>query len=404
MNAGVWMTDTRSISGSVAERSIMCPGWKRESRRMPDIDSEFAREGRALHLAFAEIVTEGISACHFIGDKFEGVEITKELVRDKLAPAEVALDKIGDEVFGTANYSCLTEETFSLTEVVPDCDRSTVDLLAWAGTTLLVADLKTGFGVPVHAKENYQLGFYALGAEKILLHDIGYGPFDRIVFAIIQPQPDPDLPDYTLWEVPDGWLHRYRVLLKTAYQRMQDPKAELVPGTWCKFCPARPKCSAYKAAGAAMIKRDVEGMTAIELGALLEQAEHVKGWISALQKYAKEQLRSGAQVPGYKLVHKRKNREWVLHAAEIVRRCEQAEVDAHQPVKLKSPAMLEKDLGKARFQKLFPGAVKQDLGDLTMVPSTDPRPAAGGSADRLVGARLKGAPKLKIATPQKEKA
>lgn len=389
------MVDSRSISGSSAERSIMCPGWRREARGMPESGSSYAREGTALHVVtLEECIVGGADPRSFVGEVVKGVEITKEHIRDTVEPAIDALDAIAGEVFGDADYTLAVEQTFGLQDVVPDCDHTTVDLMAWAGDVLVVADLKTGRGVSHHARESYQLGFYALGAEKVLRNLGVVGSPRRIVFAIIQPSDGEDAPDYSTWDVPDGWLHKYRVLLKQTYLRTQDSKAELVPGTWCKFCPGQPRCSAYKTTAQALINVKPEGLTALEVSDLLREADLVEGQISALRRYAHAQMTAGVQVPGWKLVKKRGRRQHVLDEAELERRCEMLGIDAWQPRKVKSPAMLEADIGRRRFREMFPGATKKEDGGLAMVSASDPRPAVGGSVNRLAGARLRVVPKL----------
>jgi hypothetical protein len=106
---------------------------------------------------------------------------------------------------------------------------------------LHVIDLKYGAGVLVEAEHNPQTRYYGLGALLGLPLDI---VIDTVELVIVQPR----LPH------PAGLVRREiltalellawgRELMAAAHRALA-PAAPLVPGRWCRFCPAALTCPA----------------------------------------------------------------------------------------------------------------------------------------------------------------
>ena len=114
-----------------------------------------------------------------------------------------------------------------------------------------------------------------------------------------------------------------------------------------------------------------------EVGLLLRKIDLVEDWATSLRAYAKEQLEKGVSVPGWKLVQKRASRKWAVPESEIVDRLVDVK-DAlfHEP-ELKSPAQIEKIVGKKRFPSDLVVSVSSGL---TLAAEHDKRPAAAVDA------------------------
>lgn len=85
------------------------------------------------------------------------------------------------------------------------------------------------------------------------------------------------------------------------------------------------------------------------------------------------------EVPGYKLVRGRKTRHW-KNEEEFVEECIRAgySADTYSEVKLRSPAQMQKQLGKKEYDAVLSELVVETEGALTLVPESDKRPAADG--------------------------
>ena len=99
-----------------------------------------------------------------------------------------------------------------------------------------------------------------------------------------------------------------------------------------------------------------------------------QAYLRDLRALAFQMLENGHPVPGYKLVAKRATRQWVSDA-KIEAWVDANNIkDAYEPVKIKSPAQLEKTLKKAKIEFPAEMAVAISSGD-TLAPESDPRPA-----------------------------
>ena len=104
--------------------------------------------------------------------------------------------------------------------------------------------------------------------------------------------------------------------LLEAAERALDPEAPLVPGAWCRFCPAAGVCPALREQALATAQAEFASMPlpspptpaslpAEEIGRLLVAADLVELWIRALRAHAHAELQAGRTIPGWKLVRKR---------------------------------------------------------------------------------------------------
>src|SRR5690606_33934959 len=63
-----------------------------------------------------------------------------------------------------------------------------------------------------------------------------------------------------------------------------------------------------------------EQLTPEQIGDLLDKADVVEEWLSALRAHAFRQAEAGVEIPGRKLVAKRATRQWAAPEEEIVKR------------------------------------------------------------------------------------
>ncbi len=100
----------------------------------------------------------------------------------------------------------------------------------------------------------------------------------------------------------------------------------------------------------------------------------LEDWAAAVRAHAQAKLERGEEVAGFKLVAKRANRSWVdeQETKQWLLAQPTLHPDEYMVTKLKSPAQIEKLVGK----KNLPADLTQKVSSgTTLVPDTDPRPA-----------------------------
>ena len=276
----------------------------------------------------------------------------------------------------TPDAQLLIEVRLDLSKYIPEGFGSS-DAVIVSDTILIVGDLKNGRGVKVDAVGNSQARCYALGATELLgeLFD-----FKDVKTLIIQPRLD---------NVSEETISR-KELIKWG-EKVLKPKAEeafkgegmFAAGEHCRFCAARYLCRERAATAMKVFEYGFESPDMIsskEIPGILNALPIAKQWISDIESYAYQQATSGIEVPGYKLVRGRKTRHWENEEA-FVEECIRAgySADTYSEVKLRSPAQMQKALGKKEYDAVLSDLVVETEGALTLVPESDKRPAADSS-------------------------
>ncbi len=254
---------------------------------------------------------------------------------------------------------------------------------------LIVIDLKYGKGIVVETDWNDQAMYYGLGA----LREVG-GDADvsKVTLVIVQPRARHHDGPIRRWTLPADTLLEYADTLSAGADATKDPDAPLVAGDHCRFCPARPTCSALKeqlfSGMVVQIPDDLDEIEEpaahvrlpdpndpIDLARAKAVADLAEFWAKEVNVLVQRALEHGVSVPGFKLVRKTSKRRW-KDEGDLERRLTNKAgvgVDDIYTKKLRSPAQLEKNpkLGKkwvARYCEKPPGG-------LTVAPDTDPREA-----------------------------
>lgn len=242
-----------------------------------------------------------------------------------------------------------------------------------------IVDLKTGQGVRVEARKNKQLTLYAAAALDAAAWTEEWTAVP-VRLTIVQPRAG----GITTWETTAGEIvGDAREIIAAAWD--VKPGAELKPGEWCRFCPAQGHCPALSKHAQLIAQMDFEAVPVdtppapetipLEIVAdLLSKARVLENWFAALRLRIMRELAAGREVPGWKLVMKRARRVW--NNAEEVEKW--AVASGLYPsdfftLDLKSPAQLEKVVGKKNLPEELYASVSSGL---TLVPASDPRPAA----------------------------
>lgn len=345
------------IGGSTIARTMACPAWLHLSKDAPKQSgsNEFADTGTLLHNCMEEMY--GDAGAHTFGDmlidgrEYNGIELTDEMIVNKLKPAFTAVESICDEL----NIDTLTLEPF--VELVPDQAGGSIDVIAVSecGADILVLDYKFGH-VSVLASENKQLLFYGLCAAVDPETALMYRKAERITFAIVQPNDVGVTLD--TWACKIGVLDGFEDEVYRAIDIVESITSDETAaphtkaGEHCRYCPALPTCP--KKTGVAEAALRLNPADAVSLNANMAMVSELEQWCKAVKKQAHEQLELGVKLADWKLVAKRASRVWTDSdtVQKKIRSNKKLTVaDTHEAPKLMSPAKLEKVLAAKGFDK-----------------------------------------------------
>ena len=367
------------LSASSAERWMTCPGSVALSRGIPSRSTSFAAEGTAAHFIAAEALKHHTNPTDYLGKTaaVEGhnVEITQEM----LDAVQEYLEDCGADLQPGDIVTVEQSFTEALKKLHPGLGGSG-DRVRWRPRTreLRVTDYKHGAGVPVDVDDNKQLKVYALGA---LLTNPDFNA-DTVELRIAQPRCEHEAGRFRSYRFPAIDLLEFAADLIEAAKRTEEFGADLVPSKKaCKWCPAQAanKCPAVEKATHALIESDfgVTDPANYSLGQIaefLEKAPLVEARISAVREFAYAAACRGEDIPGFKLVDKRATRKW--KDEDAAKKAFGAIPGAMTEPELRSPAQVEKLLGKKKFEKAAGDFVGKTSSGHTLVPASDPRPPA----------------------------
>lgn len=374
------------LSASGAYRWLACPGSVRLSEGLPDKTSSYAAEGTAAHDVAARCLTFNKKASEYLGQQVEADGFKFVVDQEMVEAVQIYLDHISSIASHVRRW-VEVDLTPALKKLHPDFG-GTVDcaVLDVEANTLHVVDLKYGAGVLVSVEDNAQLKYYALGA-MLKLEELDVVP-EKIVVTIVQPRCGSQPVRTDTFDSFD--------LIDFAEEIVQGAKAvyaegaALVPGSHCQFCRAKVTCPKLEEQTRQLMANKFQDLEAVDsrntnengiidlltdekLSEVLDMLGAVESRIKAIREEAYERAMKGNPPPGWKLVGKRATRKW-NDEAEVCTQLLGTDECFTEP-KLKSPAQVEKVLGKKKFKEIeeFVSAVSSGY---TLVKESDKRPPA----------------------------
>ena len=368
------------VGASVAERFFNCPGSVRLCATVPNPPTVYAAEGTVAHdVGSGVLLSKSVPVI--------GMEVRQDGFRIKVTDEMMdAVDVYVNHVRALCDsdefITMLVEHEFHLAHIHPDL-YGTADCVIWKpkSRVLHVIDYKHGAGKPVSVKGNKQLRYYALGA----LLSLGFNAHE-VTARIVQPRCEYEGGAIRSETFAAFDLIEWAADLLAAVKATEDPKAPLVPGDHCRgtFCPAAAICPALAERALAVARTEFSPVVPYDpqkLKFALDSRDALKAFIKALDEFAYAEAMAGrlpAEV-GYKLVEKRAIRQWkdpsavathidiALNGAKL-RGC-------YTEPELKSPAQVEKIVGKKTFTAIEKDHVIKVSSGMTLAPVDDPRPA-----------------------------
>lgn len=385
------------LAPSAAHRWISCAG----SVRMAEAaggskGSTYAAEGTAAHELAAMCLKGGYDADKFLGwvvdvetstialfEEEPDNETTFEVDEEMVEGVQMYLDAVRSLIPKKGPYELDVEQRLDMTHI-HDGIFGTGDTVLYqiAVGRLHVIDLKYGRGVAVEPEENPQLMLYGAGAARRYHNRV----LNEVVLHIVQPRaPHPHGPIRS-WQTDAITLMEFEDVLRERAAATQAPDAPLVAGEWCRFCPALATCpaarqKAFDSALSEFAEEDAtppapEALNSEQIAAVLGEAEFIGNWVKAVQVYAHAEAVAGRCPPGYKLVPKRATRKWIdeKEAEETLFYAEGLSNDViYTEPELKSPAQVEKAIGKKRFKAIEADLVVKVSSGTNLVPLSDVR-------------------------------
>ena len=369
------------LSASGADRWMNCTPSPRLEEEFPEEEaSDFAKEGTLAH-EFGDAILRNFNK--ELTNK-ELAAILKTLRKHKLYTAEMEdqVEKYTDFVVELLNQVrqktpgaiLMIEERLDFSHLVEE-GFGTGDVTIIADDVMYIVDLKYGKGIMVEAEDNPQLKLYAIAAHRAaeMMFDI-----NTITMYIMQPRLDHvssatiSVEDLLAWGENE---------VKPKAELAYEGEGKQVPGDWCRWCKAKPKCRAFAEQNLAMARFEFTEpmlLTDEELVEVYEQQPRLVEWVNSVTGYMIGEANKGTKFPGYKLVEGRSTRRWGDEEAAIAalkaRRIPQREF---LNVKLKGLGDMEKFLGPKRFSEILVDHVVKPPGKPTLAKESDKRPALG---------------------------
>jgi Protein of unknown function (DUF2800) len=372
---------------SAFERIAACPATVQRSRGMPDEPSKWAAEGTFAHTVAAEELARALG---WEGD-YSSRGFNRPEVDDEL---RAAVELYVDTVIGVVdryNDFVWVEQRIDLAPFNPPAPLwGTSDAAIFKPATghLIIPDFKYGKGIPVEVRNNLQLRIYAGGVIAGLK---GKGKIKRVDLIIVQPRArHAEGPVRMETTTADEIVMELAEIFGAMIRALQ-PNAPAYPGDHCRWCPAAPTCPEYRQA-ALSVAQDRFGnvpeehyqlpqpinLSDNDLGAILARGALFETWLEQIRQHAHHRAEHGYHIPGWKLVAKRATRKWRDEAeAEATLRYSLGEEYALHTTKLKSPAQLEKEIGKKDLRAFHDLIVAESSGT-TLAADYDNRPGVAG--------------------------
>lgn len=384
------------IGASSASRWFPCPGSPALIAKAPKQQpSKYADQGSGAHWVLEECLGTDKDPWDYVGVQFPDSEFEYEMEEEDIEAVIEAIDLIEQEM-SDGKYILDKEVSFDLSTLYPGL-YGTADIVLRSSDmkTLKVFDYKHGKGVPVEVYMNKQLLYYALGAvnwtaqkEGLELNLYGWGGvFERVELGVIQPRCRHKDGPLRKMEVTPKILDAFAIDLMVSAQATADPKAPLSAGDHCRWCPALSICGQIEKRTQELAEVDFTPisspdnlhlpepgeMSTEKISKILNFSEVITNWLTQVRGYALERLQMGQEVPGYKLVAKKANRRWKDEDEASTFLQQTWEEDELYDYEFKSPAKIEKMLGKHKgdIEHLW---YKPEVGN-TMAPEHDKRSA-----------------------------
>lgn len=352
------------LSASASKRWLNCPPSAKLNAEIPDITTEYAKEGTDAHELAEYKVNQllGIKA----DNPAENLDYYNQEMEDC---TDSYAQYIAEQMSQYSSPVVMAEQRLDFSRYVPG-GFGTGDCIIVADDVLTVIDFKYGKGVAVEAEYNPQMMLYALGALEMfsILYDI-----NEVKMVIFQPRIE-NISEFSM-SVPDllNWAENE---LKPKAELAAKGEGEFCAGEHCRFCKVKVTCRKRAEYNLAIAKYDFappDMLQDSEIAMILERADSLTAWAADVKEYALSEALKDRKWNGYKVVEGRSNRKYTDEkmAAAVVKK---AGKDPYSEPKILGITEMTKMLGgKKKFEELLSKYVYKPQGKPTLVPVSDKR-------------------------------
>lgn len=367
------------LSASGSERWINCPASPRLEENFPEETSPYAEEGTLAH-EFAEIMLKVDLKLMTMSDYRKAVADLKKHkayysdIQEDLKPyVDYVKQQFAEAKRDNPFAKIMIEQKFDLQKYV-EGGFGTADCIIVSAANIEVIDLKFGAGKLVNAQDDTQLKYYALGALDLFGETTGW----HVKATIVQPRMD----NIQSAGMTSAALRQWGAeVLRPKAQEAHTGEGDQVPGDWCQFCKARPKCRALHDMTMETIRKDFQDPKLIddnELLAIYGKSDFITKWLGSVKDHIFKEALEGKDWKGFKLVEGRSNRQWSDEGKAIAALEENLfEPEQYLNTKIKGLGDLEKLMGKKSFDLILGPLTVKPAGSPTLVVETDKRPTFG---------------------------
>lgn len=361
------------LSASGAHRWLSCTPSAKLEEQFPDSTSTYAEEGTLAHELCEIKVNKAL-----LGMPTKTYNSTlKKIKGNDLYQTE--MDKYTDEYLDyilekvhsfDSPPTVIVEKKVDFSSYVPE-GFGTADCIILGDGELHIVDFKYGKGVEVSAENNPQMMLYALGAylEYSFLFQI-----EAVKMTIVQPRIG-NISEYSM--LVEDLLYWAGVTVKPRAQMAWNGEGDFVAGEHCKFCRAKALCRERARKNLEAEKFELkEGplLSLDEIGEALKKAIDLAKWAEDLKEYALAESLKGNDIPGWKAVEGRGNRNFTDNDLAI-KKLKEAGIAEELLYERKqyTLAQIEKLVGTKDFKKIVGDLVVKNPGKPTLVVDTDKR-------------------------------
>jgi len=332
----------------------------------------------------------------------------------RLESVQEGLDHIWDliDAYGPGNNVWL-ETQFQFPSTVTDDVGGTTDVAIYIQDfdMLVIADYKHGAGVMVDVHDNTQMLTYAVSVRHELRKQ-GMPLTGKTAYRliVIQPRAFSKWGHIREWVTDDNRLDLFIGEVDIAVRKSRSPTPELVPGKWCRWCPAFSTCPAAEEKrvrsiplpqfqSLEMVQQaglpEAKAIDLNRLATILAAEDMLMEWFKSVRSHAMELAKNGVNIPGFKLVEAQARSKWrgepraiAVQLAHIISYPDPTVFMPPSLVTITEAKRFIKEqiyeaVGKGSSKKLVEEAnkaiatlvTKESSGNLTLVPIDDARPA-----------------------------
>ena len=352
------------LSASSSKRWLNCTPSAKLNAEIPDITTEYAKEGTDAHELAEYKVNQllGIKADN-PAENFDYYNQEMEDCTDSYA------QYIAEQMSQYSSPVVMVEQRLDFSRYVPG-GFGTGDCIIVADDVLTVIDFKYGKGVAVEAEYNPQMMLYALGALEMfsILYDI-----NEVKMVIFQPRIE-NISEFSM-PISDlmSWAENE---LKPKAELAAKGEGEFFAGEHCRFCKVKATCRKRAEYNLAIAKYDFappDMLEDSEIEMILERADALIAWAADVKEYALSEALKGRKWNGYKVVEGRSNRKYTDEkmVAAVVK---EAGKDPYSEPKILGITEMTKLLGgRKKFDELLSKYVCKPQRKPTLVPESDKR-------------------------------